>query len=76
MVLGMIPECAHTAVSSAGNAAGTGARIALLDRTARPRIEEQVLQIEKIETAVQKDFQQLYVDAMPIPHQTHSYSEE
>ncbi len=35
MVLGMIPDCALGQVGSAGNAAGTGARIALLDSTAR-----------------------------------------
>ncbi|MEY3446392.1 MAG: hypothetical protein RIR45_1147, partial [Pseudomonadota bacterium] len=32
MVLGMIPDCSLAQVSSAGNAAGTGARIALLDQ--------------------------------------------
>ena len=32
MVLGMIPDCALDKVGSAGNAAGTGARIALLNR--------------------------------------------
>jgi len=68
MLLGMIPDCARDAVSSAGNAAGTGARIALLDKNARPLIEALVQNVEKIETAVQKDFQQLYVDAMPMPH--------
>ncbi len=69
MVLGMIPECDLGAVSSAGNAAGTGARIALLDRKARPLIEAQVRNVEKIETATRPDFQDLYVAAMAIPHQ-------
>ena len=76
MVLGMIPDCAHAAVSSAGNAAGTGARIALLDKNSRQLVEEQVREVEKIETAVQKDFQQLYVDAMPIPHQSDVFTKE
>jgi hypothetical protein len=39
MVLGMIPDCALPSVSSAGNAAGTGARIALLDQRTRATIE-------------------------------------
>ena len=39
MVLGMIPDCALADVSSAGNAAGTGARIALLDQRTRATIE-------------------------------------
>ena len=69
LVLGMIPECDLGAVSSAGNAAGTGARIALLDRKARPLIEAQVRKVEKIETATRPDFQDLYVAAMAIPHQ-------
>ncbi|MGI9245649.1 MAG: ASKHA domain-containing protein, partial [Steroidobacteraceae bacterium] len=38
-VLGMIPDCDLTKVTSAGNAAGTGARIALLDSRSRPTIE-------------------------------------
>ncbi len=34
MILGMVPDCELREVRSAGNAAGTGARIALLDATA------------------------------------------
>ena len=67
MVLGLIPECDLGKVSSAGNAAGTGARIALLDRTSRARIEQQVREVEKIETAVEPRFQEHFVDAMAIP---------
>ncbi len=39
MILGMIPDCDLARVSSAGNAAGTGARIALLNVAARREIE-------------------------------------
>ena len=39
MVLGMIPDCPLDKVSAAGNAAGTGALIALLDCAARDEIE-------------------------------------
>jgi uncharacterized 2Fe-2S/4Fe-4S cluster protein (DUF4445 family) len=70
MVLGMIPDCDLTQVSSAGNAAGTGARIALLNQTARDEIERIVLQVEKIETAVEPKFQAHFVDAMAFPHKT------
>ncbi len=73
MVLGLIPDCDLEQVSSAGNAAGTGARIALLDRNARPRIEARVRQIEKIEIAVAEGFQNHFVAAMTIPHQTDSF---
>ncbi|MDH3714953.1 MAG: ASKHA domain-containing protein [Gammaproteobacteria bacterium] len=70
MVLGLIPDCDLTHVTSAGNAAGTGARIALLDRKARPEIEELVRTVEKIETAVEPRFQEHFVDAMAIPHRS------
>ncbi|MEO8543846.1 MAG: ASKHA domain-containing protein [Burkholderiaceae bacterium] len=73
MVLGMIPDCSLEQVSSAGNAAGTGARIALLDRRARPEIEELVRRVEKIETAVEPRFQEFFVEAMAIPHLTAPY---
>ena len=70
MILGMIPDCALDQVSSAGNAAGTGARIALLDQHARGEIEQLVRRIEKVETAVEPRFQEFFVDAMAIPHKT------
>ncbi|RLA29700.1 MAG: drug:proton antiporter [Gammaproteobacteria bacterium] len=75
MVLGLIPDCDIEQVSSAGNAAGTGARIALLDRNARSHIEAQVRQIEKVETAVAEGFQDHFVAAMTIPHQTDEFGE-
>jgi len=68
MVLGMIPDCALGQVSAAGNAAGTGARMALLDRRSRATVEALVRRIEKIETAVAPRFQEFFVEAMSIPH--------
>ena len=70
MVLGLIPDCALDRVQSAGNAAGTGARIALVNGQARDEIEAVVRRIEKIETAVEPKFQQHFVEAMAIPHKT------
>ena len=75
MVLGLVPDCALEHVTSAGNAAGTGARIALLDRSARPEIERTVRCIEKIETAVEPRFQAHFIEAMAIPHKTAAYPE-
>ena len=75
MVLGLVPDCALEHVTSAGNAAGTGARIALLDRSARPEIERTVRRIEKIETAVEPRFQAHFIEAMAIPHKTAAYPE-
>ncbi len=68
MVLGLIPDCDLAAVKAVGNAAGTGAMMALLNRGHRREIEETVTRIEKIETALEPHFQQLFVDAMALPN--------
>jgi uncharacterized 2Fe-2S/4Fe-4S cluster protein (DUF4445 family) len=70
MVLGLIPDCDLDKVASAGNAAGTGARIALLNVGARREIEKVVRDVEKIETAIEAKFQEYFVDAMAIPNKT------
>jgi uncharacterized 2Fe-2S/4Fe-4S cluster protein (DUF4445 family) len=70
MVLGLIPDCVLGEVSSAGNAAGTGARIALLNSQSRHVIETLVKNIEKIETALEPKFQDYFVDAMAFPNKT------
>jgi uncharacterized 2Fe-2S/4Fe-4S cluster protein (DUF4445 family) len=73
MILGMIPDCDLAKVTSAGNAAGTGARIALLNLAARDEISRVVRSVEKVETAVEPLFQQHFVEAMAIPHKTAPY---
>jgi uncharacterized 2Fe-2S/4Fe-4S cluster protein (DUF4445 family) len=73
MILGLIPDCDLEKVSSAGNAAGTGARIALLNQRARDEIERIVRAIEKVETAVEPRFQAHFVEAMGFPHTTAPY---
>jgi uncharacterized 2Fe-2S/4Fe-4S cluster protein (DUF4445 family) len=75
MILGLIPDCELSRVQSAGNAAGTGARIALLNKGARDEIEAVVRRIEKIETAVEPKFQQHFVEAMALPHKTAPFTE-
>lgn len=74
MILGLIPDCELDKVESAGNAAGTGARIALLNRAARAEIETVVRNIEKIETAIEPKFQEYFVDAMAIPNKSDPFS--
>jgi uncharacterized 2Fe-2S/4Fe-4S cluster protein (DUF4445 family) len=68
MILGLVPDCDLDQVAAAGNAAGTGARIALLNAGARGEIEMLVRRIEKVETAIEPDFQRHFVAAMAIPH--------
>ena len=70
MVLGLVPDCDIARVRAAGNAAGTGALIALLSGAARREIETVVRRVEKIETAVEPRFQEHFVEAMAIPHRT------
>ena len=75
MVLGMIPDCPLDKVTSAGNAAGTGARIALCDTSARAAIEREVGNIHKVETAIEPRFQEHFVAANAIPHATAPFPE-
>jgi len=75
MVLGMIPDCNLDNVGSVGNAAGTGARIALLNYPSRREIGEILPKVEKIETAIEPKFQEYFIDAMAIPHKTDAFEE-
>jgi uncharacterized 2Fe-2S/4Fe-4S cluster protein (DUF4445 family) len=73
MTLGLIPDCDLSKVASAGNAAGTGARIALLNLAARAEIESVVRRIDKIETAIEPDFQRHFVAAMAFPNKEDAF---
>lgn len=68
MVLGLIPDCELSRVTSIGNAAGTGARIALMDKVQRATLRAVLSRVEKIETAVEEKFQEHFVNAMALPH--------
>jgi len=73
MALGMIPDCELNHVAAAGNAAGTGARIALLNLSSRAEIERVVRGVEKIETAIEPRFQEHFVAAMAIPNKVDAF---
>lgn len=75
MVLGLIPDCDLNEVKAVGNAAGTGALMALLNRGHRREIEGMVKKIEKIETALEPHFQQLFIDAMAMPNKVDAFPE-
>ncbi|MGB3389256.1 MAG: ASKHA domain-containing protein [Pseudaminobacter sp.] len=68
MVLGLIPDCDLAEVKAVGNASGTGAMMALLNRDHRREIEDEVMRIEKIETALEPHFQQIFINAMALPN--------
>jgi uncharacterized 2Fe-2S/4Fe-4S cluster protein (DUF4445 family) len=75
MTIGMIPDCELSRVSSAGNAAGAGARIALLSRSARREIESVIRRVEKVETAIAPNFQDYFVSAINIPHASDTFEQ-
>ncbi len=75
MVLGMIPDVPLNHVISAGNAAGTGARIALASITQRNAIEATVHDIHKVETAIEPRFQEHFVNASAIPNAVDTFPE-
>jgi len=68
MVLGLIPDCDPARVTSIGNSAGTGARMALASRAHRREVEALVGTIEKIETAMEPRFQEHFVHAIALPN--------
>ena len=68
MILGMFPDCDLNHVSSVGNAAGDGARIALLDRDKRTEADTVARQVEYVELTVEEDFQQEFMASLSIPH--------
>lgn len=68
MVLGLIPDCELDKVVAVGNAAGDGARIALLNKEKRVEAQKLVEWVVYVETAVDPDFQDLFVDAIHIPN--------
>ncbi|MGA9277458.1 ASKHA domain-containing protein [Ilumatobacter sp.] len=69
-VLGLVPDVPVAQVASVGNAAGAGAVRALLSAQQRREIESTARRVDKIETATEPRFQELFVNAMGFPHTT------
>ena len=74
MAIGMFPDCDLSRVRAVGNAAGDGARIALLDVGKRREAASVARQVEFVETAIEPDFQKKFMDAIAIPHAKHEFS--
>jgi uncharacterized 2Fe-2S/4Fe-4S cluster protein (DUF4445 family) len=68
MILGMIPDCALENVYAVGNAAGDGARIALLNKHKRREAMEVARRVERIELPVDPSFQNQLMLALNFPH--------
>jgi uncharacterized 2Fe-2S/4Fe-4S cluster protein (DUF4445 family) len=73
MILGLIPDCALDKVHAVGNAAGDGARIALLNRHKRQEAQRIARWVRYVETAVDPNFQDEFVGAIHLPHATDSF---
>ena len=73
MVLGMIPDCDLARVHAVGNAAGDGARIALLNVQQRREAIRLAGWVEHVQTATAADFQDEFVAAMALPHASDSF---
>ena len=73
MVLGMIPDCDLESVATAGNSAGDGARIALLNKGEREDARRLARWTNYVGIAMEPRFQEAFVEAMPIPHGSHAF---
>ncbi len=73
MVLGMIPDCDLSRVATAGNSAGDGARIALLNKAEREEARRLARWTQYVGIAMEPRFQDAFVEAMPIPHVTDAF---
>ncbi len=68
LILGMFPNCDLRHVSAVGNAAGEGARMALLNREKRLEANEIAQKVEYLELTIEPEFQKEFIEAMQIPH--------
>lgn len=73
MILGMIPDCPLENVYSVGNAAGDGARFALVNVNKRREAAEIARTIERVELPTDPDFQNQFMLALNFPHMSHSF---
>ena len=70
MVLGLVPDGPVDGVKAVGNASGAGAARMLVSGVQRAEAEQAARAVVKIETATEARFQELFVAAMSLPHNT------
>jgi uncharacterized 2Fe-2S/4Fe-4S cluster protein (DUF4445 family) len=68
MIMGLFPDCDLEKVYAVGNAAGDGARIALLNRDKRVEADKYARQVEYVELTVEGNFETQFAQAMYFPH--------
>jgi uncharacterized 2Fe-2S/4Fe-4S cluster protein (DUF4445 family) len=73
LAIGLFPDCGIEKVSAVGNAAGDGARMALLDRRLRVEADRIAREVEYVELSAQAAFMDAFVDATQLPHATDDF---
>ncbi len=73
MILGLFPDCDPDQVKAVGNAAGDGARIALLNRVKRYEIARIARWVEHIQIPMVGEFQDRFMEALNLPHAVDSF---
>jgi uncharacterized 2Fe-2S/4Fe-4S cluster protein (DUF4445 family) len=73
MVLGLIPDCELERVTAVGNAAGDGARFALLNRGMRLKAVQLARWAVHVSTPLEASFQDEFVAALDLPHARDAY---
>jgi uncharacterized 2Fe-2S/4Fe-4S cluster protein (DUF4445 family) len=68
LILGMFPDCDLKHIYAVGNAAGDGARIALLNIEKRLEAEEIARRVEYVELTIEREFQDEFMHSMAFPH--------
>ncbi len=68
MIMGLFPDCDLKKVYAVGNAAGDGARIALLNVDKRREANEYARKVEYVELTVEGNFEKEFAQAMYFPH--------
>jgi len=68
MLIGLIPDCELHRVYAVGNAAGDGARIALLNVEKRDEIDSVTRRVERFELPADPEFQNQFMLATSFPH--------
>jgi uncharacterized 2Fe-2S/4Fe-4S cluster protein (DUF4445 family) len=73
MLIGLIPDCDLENVYAVGNAAGDGARIALLNVEKRREIETVARKVERFELPTDPEFQSQFMLATSFPHMSEPF---
>ncbi len=71
--IGLFPDCALENIYAVGNAAGDGARIALLNIEKRKEANEIARQVEYIELTIEPEFGKQFAQAMYFPHKKDAF---